>query len=300
MAVAIVQTADVAGVLAVSNICTYTNVAIGTASVDRIVVVCCGIESASIPQSATIGGAAMSATPNGNFGSMSSMLFYKAVPAGTTATIAITFSGAVAAAENHITVYAVTGAAVTPLVVGAGNGSTDMDSSAALTTGALTVPTGGGIIACAVGATNTTTMTWSANVAADINASHLGNYTFGTALGTSAITATAVTCTGSVNNQAGALGWLVFGPAVWPVPGVGTLSLAGTTPTRSITELISAIPAAGSLSLTTAAPTVSMPADTNLVPAAAALTLSGPAPAASTFVAGQYDETGETAAITLP
>lgn len=211
MAVAITQSANTAGGASVGNTVTWSAASIGTADANRIVVVCCTGDTASLPQSATIGGVAMTATANGNFANMSSMMFYLEVPTGTSADIAVTFSGTVAANASAIVVYAVTGARGIPIVIGAGNGSTDSDASTPLTTGSITIPTSGGFIGAGCIASNTSTTTW-ANATVDVNAAHTGAYTYSTATRTTALTTTAVTLTGSVNNSDGALQWLVFGP----------------------------------------------------------------------------------------
>ncbi len=99
------------------------------------------------------------------------------------------------------------------------------------------------------------------------------------------------------------------------VPLVGSLALSGT-PVRSQSNLL--VPTVGSLTLTGATPTITSytlyPASASLalsgtpirsqsnilVPPAGALALTTAAPVEDIFAAGQYDNTGETAALVIP
>lgn len=214
MAVAITQTANPAGVATSSSVATYSGVSTGTASADRVIVVAMGKEVAGVViQSATIDGNAMTFhTGSSTFGSVSAAVCWRAWPTGTTADIAVTFNGAAADTENHIAVYAITGAKFPPKSSG-GNTSTDMDASTPLTTGSITIPTNGGFIACAVGATDTVAKTW-ANATVDIEAD-AGVFRFTTAKSTTGGTVT-VTCTGGTNNEDGGMAWFILEPEEIP------------------------------------------------------------------------------------
>lgn len=214
MAVSITQTANPAGVAATANVATYTAASIGAAADDRVVVLVVGVEDTSgTINSATIdygnGAEAMTAGTQGNFGAMYARVFYKAVPTGTTATFAITFGTTPLATENHVSVYRVLDARKVALSTG-GDGSTDMDTTDQLTTGAITIPTDGGFIAVAVGATDTVAKTW-ANATEDLDVD-AGLFRFTTATRATALTATAVTCTGTTNAEDGALSYVIFDP----------------------------------------------------------------------------------------
>lgn len=229
MTVSIVQTANPAGVAASSTVATYTSVSIGTASPDRIIAVCVGTELASsTPSLCTIdtgsGPHTMHPADTGNFGAMFARIFTAAVPFGTSATIAVTYSSvSPGSTANHIAVYAVTGADA--VVSGKGNnGSTDMDATAPLTTGAITVPSGGGFLAIAAGATDTVGKTW-ANASEDID-DDVGTFRFTTA--TAGAGSATITCTGGTNGEDGALSWVYFSPAS-NKPFITTLAEIGLT-----------------------------------------------------------------------
>lgn len=204
------QTANPAGVAAVSTVATYAGVSIGAEAADRIVAVVVGTElSASTPSAATIdygsGDVAMTAGTTGNQGIMYARIFYLAVPTGTTATIKVTFSSvSPGSTANHIAVYSITGASGT---FSNGDASTDMDATDPLTTGSITIPTNGGFIAISAGATDTVAKTW-ANATETID-DDVGTFRFGAATSTSAGTAT-ITVTGATNGEDGALSYLIF------------------------------------------------------------------------------------------
>lgn len=226
MAVGITRTANPAGAGSGTTI-TYSGVAIGTASVDRIVVVCVGTElSSGTPSSATIGGVTMSSTALASFGAMGARIFYLPVASGTTADIAVTFGASQGSTTQHLCVYAVTGAAVESSGT---NTSTDMDVTAPLTTGSLTIRASGGFIGIAAGATNAAggNKTW-ANATEDLDVDG-GTFQFTTATRTTALSATAITCTGGTNNEDGALAWLLLRPGV--TAGAGSYALTGTAAT---------------------------------------------------------------------
>lgn len=227
MAVAITQTANPAGVNTSSNVATYSSVAIGDASANRIVVVLVGSELASASiDSVTLGGNAMSAGTQGNFGAVYARAFYLAYPTGTTADVVVTYGAGATSTQNHIAVYSVTGGVYSS--TGADQ-SSDMDTTDRLTTGAITIASGGGFIAIAAGATDTVAKAWAeATEDLDVDA---GGFRFTTATRTTALTATAVTCTGGTNGEDGALSYLLFTANVSP-----TVALNSPADTATITD----------------------------------------------------------------
>jgi len=206
MAVSITRTANPNGVNAVANVATYTNAAIGTADPSRIVVVLVGSEvTGGTINSCTLGGNAMTAIAAGTQGVVNARAFYLAYPTGTTATVAVTFGANNTSTQNHIAVYSVIDGKYSS---GGGAQSTDMDATLPITTGAITIATGGGFIAVAAKATDTVRATWTnATEDLDVDAGVLG---FTTATRTTALTATAVTCQGTTNGEDGAMSWIIF------------------------------------------------------------------------------------------
>ena len=224
MAVAISQTADPAGAGSGTTI-TYSGVAIGVAEASRIVVVCVGTELTSgTPSSCTIGGVTANATALASLGVMGARIFWLPVPTGTTADIAITFGASQGSTTHHLCVYRLVGAAVESTGT---NTSTDMDSTAPLTTGALTIRGSGGFIGIAACATDTVTKTW-ANATKDLD-EDAGTFRFTTATRATALSATAITCTGTTNQEDGALAWLLLRPGV--TAEAGAYSITGTAAT---------------------------------------------------------------------
>lgn len=213
MATVITQTANPAGVSASANVATYTAASIGTAAPNRIVVVLVGSELASTPiASCTIGGNAMTAGTQGNRGAVYARAFYLLYPTGTTADIAVTFTtNSPTSTQNHIAVYTVVGGTYSS--TGADQ-STDMDSTDPLTTGSISIASGGGFIAVAASATDTNAKSW-ANATEDIDADG-GALRFTTATRTTSLTTTAVTCTGTTNGEDGALSYFIFGANTSP------------------------------------------------------------------------------------
>lgn len=221
MAVAITRTADPAGVSASSNVATYSSVSIGTASDDRIVVLCFGGEyTLAGTLSATIdygsGDVAMNNLSGSSLGSMVSRIFWLPVPSGTTATFKVTTGTANPTnVQNHITVYSVTGAY--PSCTGNAHSSTDMDATTPLianygtgsTSAKLDILSGCGFIACAACADDTTTKTWT-GATADLD-EDAGDFRWNTATQTSTQSAN-IRCTGSLNGEDGALTWIMFYP----------------------------------------------------------------------------------------
>lgn len=221
MSVGISRTADPAGAGTGTTI-TYSDVAIGVAQEDRIVVVCVGTELTSgSPSSATLDGVVMNSTSLASFGAMGSRIFWLPKPLGTTADIAITFGASQGATTHHLCVYRVVGATIENSGI---NTSTDMDANAPLTTGALTIRGSGGFIAIAACAADTVAKTW-ANATEDLDAD-VGTFRFTTSTRVAALSATAVTCTGATNNEDGALSWILFRPGV--IVEAGSYNVVGT------------------------------------------------------------------------
>lgn len=236
MATVITQVANPAGVSASATVATYTGVSIGTAAPNRTIVVVVGTElAAANPSAATIDGNAMTAGTGGDQGAVQTNLFYLPYPTGTTADIAVTFSAvSPTSTQNHIAVYSVVGGTYSSK---GGAQSTDMDSTAPLTTGSITIPTDGGFIAVAAKATDTVRAAW-ANASEDIDAD-VGAFGFTTATRTTALTTTAVTCTGTTNGEDGAISWIIFGANTSPTTALNSPadSAAGvsTTPVLDFT-----------------------------------------------------------------
>lgn len=244
MAVAISRTADPVGVSASSNIATYSGASIGVAVENRIVVLVVTSELASAsPNGATIdygtGAIAMTAiTGTGNFGAVYARIFYASAPTGTTADFAVTFGANPTSTQNHVSVYRVVGAKLAPASSGV-NGSTDMDATAPLTTGAVTIATNGGFIAVAAGGTDTVAKTW-ANATADLDID-AGAFRHTTATRTTAGTVT-ITCTGATDGEDGALAYIIFTPGTFVQANAGSYALTGTAASVRRAYILSAVP----------------------------------------------------------
>ena len=225
MATVITQTANPAGVSATATVATYTGVSIGTAAPNRTIVVVVGTElAAANPSACTIDGNAMTAGTGGDQGAVQTNLFYLPYPTGTTANIAVTFSAvSPTSTQNHIAVYSVVGGTYSSK---GGAQSTDMDSTAPLTTGSITIPTDGGFIAVAAKATDTIRAAW-ANATEDLDVD-AGGFGFTTATRTTALTTTAVTCTGTTNGEDGAMSWIIFGANTAPTVALNSPADAAT------------------------------------------------------------------------
>jgi hypothetical protein len=211
MAVAITQTANPAGQGTGTTI-TYSTVDIGAADPSRIVAVAAGTElTGGEPVSATIdyGSGAIAMVPGtlGDQAAVSAQWFFLAVPTGTSANIAITFAASHAdGTTQHIAVYRVLDGRVTG---GSSVADTDADP---ISSGVVTIPTGGGLLAISSMATDNSTRTW-AGATEDIDAD-AGTFQFTTAMSTTAGTPT-ITVSGA-NTEDGALSWLIFSPADRP------------------------------------------------------------------------------------
>lgn len=236
----ITRTANPNGVSASSNVATYSTQSIGTAASNRWIVVGVISElSSSTPSGCTIdsgsGDTAMTAGTGGNFGAVYAQTYRLLVPTGTTATIKVTYSATnPTSTQNRIVVYSILDGAYSSA---GGDGSTDMDATDPLTTGSITIPTGGVFLAVAGGATDTVAKTW-ANATEDLDVD-AGAFRFTTATRATALTTTAVTCTGGTNGEDGALSYLIFTDNTEPTVSLNTPADSATgqslTPTLNFT-----------------------------------------------------------------
>jgi hypothetical protein len=154
-------------------------------------------------------------------GIVSSRQFWLNVTSGTTATFKVTYGANPSTTTTYAAAYAVTGAYLT---VSAGGGqSTDMDATAPLTasfrpagntagsTNKIDIPTNGGFVAIAYGATGGTGKTWSgATEDLDVNVG-AGTSQFCTATSTTGASAL-ISCTGGTNGEDGSMSWAIFCP----------------------------------------------------------------------------------------
>lgn len=225
MAVGITRTALPAPTASSSGVSTLTGVSIGTASADRKVVLSVVSEANTSFDAATIdfGGGAVSMTPIHNDvaqGSMHARSWIADAPTGTTATFTVTVGGSLTTTNWQPIVHAVTGAHATFQAQGT-DASTDMDSTDPLTTGSQTIPSGGGFIGFAGGATDTVAKSW-ANATVDVEQDS------GTLRATSATRTTSgtvtITCTGTTNGEDGVLTWMIFKQATVVVNVEGILN----------------------------------------------------------------------------
>ena len=148
MAVTFTKTATLATSAVDTTFVASGTVDVGTIAGDRTIWIAVGGEpgTPATPTSVTLGGiAATAASSYSQQGSCTTRLFYIPFPtatsSSTTATLAVTWTGVVAAASNTVSVYKATGASTTPVT--AGNfASTDMDATNPLVTASLGVTSG--------------------------------------------------------------------------------------------------------------------------------------------------------------
>lgn len=282
MAVTITQTADPAGATVSSDVATYNTTAIGTAAADRVVVVIVHVERAA-RATVTIdsGGGAVAMTERTSLAQASltgCYIFTRSVPTGTTANIVVTFTGgsSVTNDRHRINVYSVTGSDGSTFTV-AEDTSLDMDSTDPLSSGSVTIPSNGALLAAACGGTDTDAKTW-ANATEDLDGdAGLLRYTTATRTTSGSVT---VTCTGTSNGEDGHLAVIIFSPQanVDLSPGAADLVLSPTAPTATVD--VRRDPAAADLVLSPTAPTADRTALVSLQPATADLVLSPTAPSA--------------------
>jgi hypothetical protein len=209
MAVVITRTANPLGSDGVGTTTkTYSGVDIGAADPSRIIAVTVGTElTGGTPSTtATIGGLAMTPGTLGNQAAMGTRCYYREYPTGTTADIAITYDASQGDTTQHIAVYRVIDGRVTG---GSAIGDTDADP---ITSGGVTIPTSGGLLAIASMAADNVTRTWG-GATEDID-DDAGTFQFTTAMSTTGGVAT-LTVSGA-NGEDGALSWLIFSPADRP------------------------------------------------------------------------------------
>jgi len=212
MAVTITPTSNPAGVGSAASVTVYTSATLGAESVDRLIAILIGKEVATIvPSAVSLGGQTAELADGTTFGNMGAWIYLKSFPTGSNADVSITWTGTISAAANHIALYALTGAAAPPA---SGNDtSTDMDTTSPLTSGNVTVSTDGGMLALAVGATDTVAKTWAGiTEGLDVDA---GDFRFTTAITVTAATASR-TCTGGTNGEDGVMAWVNFANSVIP------------------------------------------------------------------------------------
>jgi hypothetical protein len=166
-----------------SNAFTYTfsGASIGTASSDRLVVVCAMINAQSITtygiSSVTIGGSAATLAVSSSLGK-NSAIFYRLVPTGTTATIVVSLSGSGTPGRCAVGVFAVTGYTnSTPEVVGSAYSDTSVSSLSV----PINVSSGAAAIACCYVGSNATSTWTSPMVEAFDNPIENTNFTTATA-----------------------------------------------------------------------------------------------------------------------
>jgi hypothetical protein len=214
MAVGITQTANPAGGVGTTTV-TYSDVAIGVAAPDRYIAVLAGAElTDGYPIAATIdfgaGAFSMSEGTLAGQGVVYSRIFYAPAPAGATATLTVSFGASQGTLTHHIAVYR-----AVDCVFFAQSAVNDTDADP-ISSGLVTIPTNGGLLAIASMAADTTTRTW-AGATEDID-DDAGTFRFTTAMSTTG-GATTLTVSGA-NTEDGTLAWLVFGPNVgWPLAG---------------------------------------------------------------------------------
>jgi hypothetical protein len=154
---------------------------------------------------------------------MGARIFWKPWPTGTTANIAVTFGASHAdGTTQHICVYRVTGASGTASAESA-VGDTDADP---ISSGAITIPTGGGCIGVAVFAVDTTARTWTGITEDPSVDEDAGTFRFTTGTSTTAGTPT-ITVSGG-NNEDGALAWLILKPGGTITVEAGSYTYTGT------------------------------------------------------------------------
>jgi hypothetical protein len=153
-----------------SNLFTYTfnGRAIGTASSDRIVVVCAMINARSVEpygiSGVTIDGSAATLAVSSSLGK-NSAIFYLLVPTGTTANIVVTLSGSGTPGRCVAGIFTVKGYTnATPEVVG----SAYSDTSVASLSVPINVSSGAAAIACCYVGSNATS-TWTSPMVEDFD-----------------------------------------------------------------------------------------------------------------------------------
>lgn len=192
---------------------TWSSVAIGTASANRMVIATITWEANTrTPTGLTIdygsGATAMNMVGSGQAGQSGARIFWLKVPTGTSATFVVTFDNNVGSQVKLLVYYATNANAS---LNGSGNDdSLDMDATDPLTTGSVTIPANGGIFLVACGGTDTNAKTWAnANEQFDAGiTTHRCTVAYTTAAGT-----VTITCTGTSDGEDGQLVWIIIDPA---------------------------------------------------------------------------------------
>jgi hypothetical protein len=212
---------------------TFSNVSIGTAASDRIVVICVSVQANATISTVTIGGINASlgkeeiytaATPD-----VVASIWYAFVPTGTTATVAVTLSAG-SDASITISTYEVTGASA---VLSDTDGNNGAAGSISIT--ALTIPTGGGAIFCFTNDTRTTAVAWTnATEHADANIATGSLLRHSTAHTTTAAVNPTITADGATAGQALAgIAFAATTDATASATGTGTAEATATATTAA-------------------------------------------------------------------
>lgn len=216
MAVAITQTDSQVGQLTVDNgdgtgTSPAFTLAIGAADAGRIVAVIMTSDNPPLSVIATSPTGQYNTHDNANAGDVSAALVLFDQPTGTSVSFQFVHTGSpIPAARYWVSAYSILGASqVTADVTIGEDTSLDMDSTDPLTTGSITIPESGGILLGAGAGADAVGVTWA-------NATESLDLDGGTGRHTSAISTTAgtvtITCTGTTNNDDGAMVWAIFKP----------------------------------------------------------------------------------------
>lgn len=222
MAVTVAKQTTPSSVAGSGNTVTYTSVAIGASSADRIVVIAPTSEDATAGAVTRVtlqpGGAGTTKDlikiTSGVFGAMNASLWYGCVPeSGTTATVVVTYTSTAPAVNNNlISSYLATGAEAA--IAASGNqGLTDIDGNPNSLSVSVTIPSGGAAIGVACGATSSTAAkAWGGTGTTEREEVGTGNYCHTTADNTTA-GSVSITCQGGANGEDGAIAVVVFAQA---------------------------------------------------------------------------------------
>lgn len=186
---------------------TFTSKNIGTATSDRLVVVgFCGNNNSRTISGVTIGGVSATVYYIGTSQTQQAGFAVLNVTSGTTATIAITWSGN--QSQVGIAVWSVYGANATPT-------ATNFASTTDVFSASMNVPAGGAAFGVALDNVNATAPKWTwGNLTEDVDAS-LGAKTYSAASAEFATAQTGLSITADIaaSSGGGRLGVLVLGPA---------------------------------------------------------------------------------------
>jgi hypothetical protein len=189
---------------------TWSSVAIGAADATRMVIATITWEANTrTPTGMTIdygsGATAMNMVGSGQSGQTGARIFWLMVPTGTTATFVVTFNNNVGS-QVKLLVYRAVNANST-LNNSGNDDSLDMDSTDPLTTGSITIPTGGAFFGVACGGTDTNAKTWT-DATENFDAG-ITTHRCTTAIRTTAGTVT-ITCNGTSDGEDGQMAWVIL------------------------------------------------------------------------------------------